>query len=107
MVDSTIMNELEDMVENMSIMEKKEKEKADDKRAYMRLYQQRRREDPEYAEKIRKACRENKKKRFDANAELGDKNKLYQREYYARFKDVYKQARDSINAIESQKITSV
>ena len=106
MVDSTIMNELEDMVENMSIMEKNEKEKAD-KRLYMRLYQQRRREDPEYAEKIRKACRENKKKRFDANAELGEKNKLYQRHYYAKFKDSYKQARDLINAIESQKVTAV
>ena len=55
----------------------------------MREYMKKRREDPEFAEKVRKTNRESKKKRMQ-NPEMVQRNREQQNERYRKMRDAYK-----------------
>ena len=68
MVDTTLIVEIQESIDFMKL--KKEEEEKEKKRIYMREYMKKRREDPEFAEKVRKTNRESKKRIYNESEEV-------------------------------------
>lgn len=85
MVDTTIMDEVQEMIDNQKLMEEKEK-----KRAYMREYMRKyhatkKAEDAEYVEKYRAQQRKANNKRRERE-DVKESDRIYGKKYYENTK---------------------
>ena len=99
MVDSTLIYEINESTKpilkikprDMTPEERKERKKLL-QRDYMREYMKKRREDPEFAEKVRKITRESKRRIYNENAEVRQRTNEKAKERYKLMSDAYKMA---------------